>query len=674
MKVLAELQRRNVFRVAAAYLALGWVVTEVASTITPLLNLPVWLPAVLVWIGILGFPFILAFAWVYELTPEGLKRESEVAREDSVTRQTGRRLDLITIAMIVVAVGLLIADRYLLDGTQVTPASTSTSSAPVVAVLPFKATGSDDGGFLASGLHDDLLSRLAKLRAFRVISRTSVMEYAATTKNLRQIGEELGARYILEGGVQALAGRVRINAQLIDAPADEHLWAEIYDRELTATDLFDVQAELAGAIAVQMQTTLTDSDRAVIDAVPTRNIEAYNAYLRGLKLYDEEGMAEPALRAGLAALEQAVGLDPQFALAWAQLSMQRSRLAQVTRDTASGAAFGEAARAAYDRARALQPDLAEIELARAEYRYRVLFEYEQALQALEALEARSPLSASALMLKAYLLRRLGRIGESYRTALEAQTLDPRSVSTTEYLIYAAYENDDCAAAEQHVRAALALAPQQPAVRVQVANYELECTGDADRASELLADVDFQAADSFVLWTAREAAQLQRDGERMLELADMPRPGDDPFNDVFDQLSRSVALEQLGRDEEVKATLDRVAERLAELEQGNEGQGEAYAGARAWYNAMRGDADETRDWVEEHRRRFRQEQKGDKAEETYNHLGYARNLASVGLREEAIAELRVMLEEPGGHRFPFVDADPVFDSLKDHPDYIELRQR
>ena len=143
----------------------------------------------------------------------------------------------------------------------------------VVAVLPFKASGSDDGGFLAAGLHDDLLTLLAKLGAYQVISRTSMMDYAGTTKNMRQIGEELRAGYILEGGVQARGGRVRINAQLIDAARDEHLWAETYDRELTAVDLFDIQAELARSIAEALHTTLSPEDEAVVYEVPTENLE-----------------------------------------------------------------------------------------------------------------------------------------------------------------------------------------------------------------------------------------------------------------------------------------------------------------------------------------------------------------------------------------------------------------
>ncbi len=342
MSFFAEMKRRNVFRVAAAYLVFGWLVLQIGDVLFPALHLPKWsITLIAVLLGI-GFVAALIVSWVYELTPEGLKRESEVESSKSITRVTGRRLDLITIGMVVSVLALVIIDRFLLDRTNGvppgpaaeessqgpdTPVASSGDGTPIVAVLPFKAIGSDDGGFLASGLHDDLLTRLAKLDAFRVISRTSMMEYAETTKNMRQVGEELGAGYILEGGVQAMGERVRINAQLIDAPIDEHIWAETYDRELTAANLFDVQAELATAIADQLKIALSDADREIIDEIPTRNTAAYNAYLRGLDLRDSTGFSQSDLRVVTEAFKEAARLDPDFALAWAMLSDTQTRLA-----------------------------------------------------------------------------------------------------------------------------------------------------------------------------------------------------------------------------------------------------------------------------------------------------------------------------------------------------------
>jgi TolB-like protein len=291
-----ELNRRNVFRVAIAYLVLAWLMAQVAELLLDAFGAPPWVLKSLFALMLVGFPIVVFFAWAFELTPEGVKLEREVDRERTITGHTGRKLDRAIIVLLLLAVAWFAWDRYR-PGGLANPLAPQAEQRltddirqfedvdvlPVVAVLPFKATGSDDGGFLAAGLHDDLLTRLAKLEAFRVISRTSMMEYAGTTKNMRQIGQELGAGYILEGGVQAIGGRVRVNAQLIDASADQHIWADNYNREMSTENLFDVQAELAAAIAVAMQTSLSPSDLALVEEVLTENMAAYNAYLRGIR-------------------------------------------------------------------------------------------------------------------------------------------------------------------------------------------------------------------------------------------------------------------------------------------------------------------------------------------------------------------------------------------------------
>lgn len=268
MALFAELKRRNVFRAGIAYVVLSWLLLQVTDVVVPTLELPEWVARLVLFLLVLGFPLALIFTWVFELTPDGLMREKDVVRAESITRGTGRKLDYITIALLVLALGWFAWGSFFDERSSARPASEPPQAAkpgtekgepgiPIIAVLPFKAAGSDDGGFLAGGLHDDLLTRLAKLGGFRVISRTSMMEYADATISMPEIGRELGADYILEGGVQAREERVRINAQLIDAPRDSHIWAEVYDRKLTAADLFDVQAELAIAIAAAIKTKLS---------------------------------------------------------------------------------------------------------------------------------------------------------------------------------------------------------------------------------------------------------------------------------------------------------------------------------------------------------------------------------------------------------------------------------
>lgn len=686
MSLFSELNRRNVFRVAIAYIIAAWVVAQVADLVLENIGAPQWVMQTVLLMLAIGFIFAVIIAWVYEVTPDGIKREADVPRDASTAHHTGKRLNYVTIGLVVVAIGLLASDRLLLRNTNAIPQApviteqVSTpiednsfaaieDSTPVVAVLPFKAAGSEDGGFLAGGLHDDLLTRLAKLGAFSVISRTSMMEYAGTTKNMRQIGEELGARYILEGGIQALGNRVRVNAQLIDAPSDEHVWADTYDRELTAANLFDIQSDLAYAIAAQLQTALSDSDQALIDEVPTQNIEAYNAYLRGLKLRDTGGHNEKVVAQVIEAFEQATGLDPQFALAWAQLSIELSRDAQASQDPAKK----EPALAALTRAEQLQPGLYEVELARIVYLYRVQYEYQQALDALDVLEERHTVDASALMLKAFLLRRMGRFEDAYQTATAAKKLDPRSIQIASQLINMAWEIDDCDASNAHARAAMALASDNLDIRVSVAHSELQCNGDAQRANALLKDADFNGY--FQILVAEMAANAARDWAGLLAITKYPFYPERSIYYTFEQLEGVVALRNLKRIQESEAQLDSVNDMLEALEDNPLiFESRFFAMAKMFYSAMRGDPDATRKWLNESKQRQERESKGDQSSKVSLYTHYARALATAGLHSEAIEELRLALESPGGDRFPFINSLPVFDVLKDHPDYIALQQR
>ena len=205
MSIYSELKRRNVFRVAAGYVVLTWLMLQVADVLMDTIGLPaIWGKAVL-GLLLIGFPPVLIFSWIYEMTPEGIRREKEITANASITSHTAKKLNITVIVLLIIAIGIFAIDKFIAaPGSSPGPIATSTPSpdaVPVVAVLPLQAFSTEEEGiFLASGLHDDLLTRLARLQSFKVISRTSVMEYANTTKNLREIGAELGASYILEGG------------------------------------------------------------------------------------------------------------------------------------------------------------------------------------------------------------------------------------------------------------------------------------------------------------------------------------------------------------------------------------------------------------------------------------------------------------------------------------------
>jgi len=684
MPIIEELKRRNVFRVGIAYLITAWLLAQILELLLDNFGAPAWAMKTILVVLAAGFPLALVFAWAFELTPEGIRRERDVAEGASVTAQTGRKLDRAIIVVLLLAVAWFAWDRHRLQQALAPgPVAEITSAEPeaiadadqripVVAVLPFKAMGSDDGGFLASGLHDDLLTRLAKLGAFRVISRTSMMEYADTAKNMRQIGQELGARYILEGGVQAMGGRVRINAQLIEAPTDEHLWAEIYDHELTAQNLFDVQAELAMAIAAELHTTLSPSDQALVDEVPTGNMGAYQAYLRGLDRLKVSGwVGTDEDRDAVLAFEEAVTLDPEFAQAWAALASARIKWAA---RRGFNEEDSEAALAALARARTLKPGMLESELAWAEYLYRFLNEFQQALDTLEALGSKAEGNIQALQLMAWLNRRLGRYPEAYEMLKQAATLAPRDIGVLIVMTHYAWLNDDCDTASRHLQHMNGLEPDAPGVIARSAEFEMECTGDAQRALELFKSVDFSDLGNRL--TAYRAALKVGDADYLLALIAWDDQDVQPLDDVWDELNTAQVQSLLLGDEAGSSlTLDRAADMLNRI--GNdkrESESDYFAWTNGFYHSLRGEKEQTRYWIDQARTRFRARTKGDLAEEAVNRFDFATAYARAGMLDEAVAELRTMLEEPGGHRFPYIDGWPLFEVLQNHPGFIELRER
>lgn len=362
--LFGELKRRNVFRVGAAYLIAAWLVLQVLDLVLENIEAPAWIMQVILVFIALGFPIVLGFAWAFELTPEGVKRERDVDRSHSITTQTGRRLDRLIIVVLVIAVGVLLTDRFVLrTSAEADPAESVAASIPSsapsrrsIAVLPFaNRSNAPDDAFFVDGIHDDILTHLAKISSLKVISRTSVMQYRDTEKPMRQIGDELDVATVMEGSVQRAGDRVRINVQLIDANTDEHLWAEVYDRALTVSNIFDIQTEMAKAIAAALRASLTSDEEIRLAQKPTENLEAYEAYLVG-----RQRMAERSIQGIADAKAQfirAINLDPKFALAYVGVS--DAIQLQVDYGGLSPAVVALEARPYVDKALELDPDLGE---------------------------------------------------------------------------------------------------------------------------------------------------------------------------------------------------------------------------------------------------------------------------------------------------------------------------
>ena len=310
---LAELKRRNVYKVAVAYAVVGWLVIQVSSTVLPTFHAPEWVVQTLVVLVAIGFPIALVIAWAFELTPEGLKRAEDV--DLAMKRRPKSHAWIYVVAVgAVLSIGLFMLGRY---GFREKNSSTVELPAKSIAVLPFDNLSEDkSNAYFAEGVQDEILTRLAKVADLKVISRTSTQHFKSAPDNLPQIAKQLGVMNILEVSVQKANDQVRVNVQLINALTDAHLWAETFDRKLT--DIFAVESEIAKTIADTLQAKLTGSEKTAMSKKPTANPEAYELYLKGRFFWNKRTSAD--LRKAVDYFNQAIAKDSNYALAYAGLA------------------------------------------------------------------------------------------------------------------------------------------------------------------------------------------------------------------------------------------------------------------------------------------------------------------------------------------------------------------
>jgi TolB-like protein/Tfp pilus assembly protein PilF len=420
-KFFGELKRRNVYKVAVAYAVVAWLLVQVATQVFPFFEVPNWAIRLVVLILVIGFVVALVFSWAFELTPEGLKRTEDVDVSESVTRRTGRKLDFLIIAVLLLVIAVLVYQRL---HPTVSPVRSNIPEKSI-AVLPFENRSEDKANaYFADGIQDEILTRLSKIADLKVISRTSTQHYKSAPENLSEIGQQLGVAHILEGSVQKSGDAVRVNVQLIKAANDSHLWADTFDRKLT--DIFSVESEVAKAIADQLRAKLTGHEEQVIAAKLTDNVEAYDAYLRGLAYTLKPSNPANALGAQKY-LKEAVRLDPKFALAWALLSNVEAR-GYITLDLQPTAALRDEARQAAETALMLQPNLGEAVWAKGYYHYACLKDYDTAVRYFDQARPLLPNSRRIPESLAYVARRRGRWDQSEAYFNEAERLDPRNVN------------------------------------------------------------------------------------------------------------------------------------------------------------------------------------------------------------------------------------------------------
>lgn len=436
MPIFEELKRRNVIRVGAAYLLFAWVIIQVTDTVGPALHLPEWTLGLVTWISIIGFPLALFFAWAFELTPEGITAEKNVDRSQSITRDTGRRINYVIIALLLVAIAILIGKEFVGGGDAVDtgpaagPAARDAGSTSEgfdsIGVLPFVNMSDDPAQeYFSDGIAEELLNALAKLRNLQVAARTSSFAFKGRNQPVTEIGAQLNVDTVLEGSVRKSGNKIRITAQLIDVENGYHLWSETYDRELT--DIFAIQDEITAAIVDALLPHLDTGEAPEVPKAEATNISAYDAYLQGRHKFNS---LEPgSFREALELFRAATDADPNFAAAWAARATTVIALREdAFREGIPRAESVLLASNAIERALAIDPNLPEAYVAQATL-HADSYDFEAALESLNKALEINPSLVEALWLNARILSRFGRIKEAQQEILKALRLDPHNQIT-----------------------------------------------------------------------------------------------------------------------------------------------------------------------------------------------------------------------------------------------------
>jgi len=417
---LAELKRRNVYKVAVAYIVAGWALAQGLAQVLPVFSVPNWVIQLLVVLIVIGLPFALALAWAFELTPEGIKRTEDVDVNKPHTVH-GPWIYVVLVAA-AVSISLFFLGRYTAPNR--TTASDENKS---IAVLPFATLSDDrDDVYFADGVQDQILTNLARVSDLKVISHTSVRQYkTGAERNIREIGRQLGVGYIVEGSVQRARDRLRINAELIDARTDSHIWAETYDR--TAADLFAIQSELAQSIVTQLKAKLSPQQKAEIEERPTKDLDAFELFLQAkpsVDAYVNATDVRAALLQALKSLNEAIKRDPNFVSAYCYAARANDLLYFFDLDpTPERITLAENA---VNSALRLRPDSAEAHFARADYLFRCLRDYDRALEELAIARPGLPNNSPFFILSGYINRRRNHFPEAERDFSTAFAIDPRN--------------------------------------------------------------------------------------------------------------------------------------------------------------------------------------------------------------------------------------------------------
>src|SRR6184192_1575670 len=495
-----ELKRRKVYRVAAAYIIAAGFIIQIASAVFPAWELPNWAFRFVVVLLLIGFPISLILAWAYDLTPQGIR-----ATPAPRTHRRQNLIMLIAIGVVVSAVG----------GFFLFPRASARNIDKSIAVLPFQNLSDEkENAFFADGIQDDILTNLSKIGDLKVISRMSVMSYRGDgVRNAREIGKALGVASLLEGSVRRIGNRVRVSVQLINANNDEHIWAEDYDRDLT--DVFAIQTDLAQKIASALQAKLSPTEKARLDNRPTQNPDAYLLFVQAHDYATRMDIFRDTTLKAEPLFEQAIKLDPNFALAFAGLSMVESWIYHSFDPTP---ARREKARLNADEALRLQPDLPEGHLALGFSYYYGDRDYQRALAEFEIAKRGLPNEAQAYMAIGAIQRRQGKWMESTENLEKAAELDPKNVGILCNLGYSYMAQRNFEAADKIFDRAIVAEPRSLQAAGMKAAVAVQSTGDLSAVEKQFSSVPPEADPAgLITWIRVGILTLERKFPEALEV-------------------------------------------------------------------------------------------------------------------------------------------------------------
>jgi len=493
-----ELQRRKVYRVAAAYIVAAGFLIQMASATFPAWELPNWSLRLVIALLLIGFPIALILAWAYDITAQGI--------QITPTKGTHRRRNLI----LLIVTGVIVSASA---GFLILPRAVREKVDKSVAVLPFQNLSSDpENAYFADGIQAEVLTRLAKIADLKVISRASTQQYQSEPGNLAEIAKQLGVANILEGSVQKAADQVRVNVHLVNAQTGSQLWAETYDRKLS--DIFAVESEIAKGIAESLQATLTGREEQALAARPTNNPEAYDAYLRGLVFEARSNYSSDALFKAIDFYELAVRLDPNFALAWARLSGAHALLYSNRGDTT--AARRDAAREALENAQRLQPDSPETLLFTGYYQYWLLHDYGLAKATFGRVSKMLPGNSEVLYALGAIARSEGHWDESVAYWERGLALNPRNTALLTEVAFTYAALRQFPTAEKLYDRALDILPNELSVMALKASiYQAE--GNLQEAAKTLVQVNAQTDSDVAVRIKLTQLRLERNHTEATQL-------------------------------------------------------------------------------------------------------------------------------------------------------------